>query len=344
MARSFSNAKRLSSFFGNQLSVGGALGGGASTMKKGAEESSKPASKLSDPSLDGHFRPEFRSNQVFSLLNFIRPFSSHVNAYKSQIPSIPVSKFFPTASTPSAASPAVNYSHPLSPHLSIYPPQSNSMFSISNRIASIYLLAAVVVFYLLCMKTGLICLTYNGFYQMLFGISGLTDLVCYSAIPPTILHLLHYMLFLFDASEIQARSLGCAKVFYGTGPPIVGGLIIFFISFTYINYSTRISSEEAIKEPLHPQQILPLLPDQVSLSIPRPSSFRGILDFHVIYVASAKIADDSKLPWKGSCFNENTAWLELHNKSGTQFGGGTITILRQIKANRFIKFEENIII
>ncbi|KAJ9560899.1 hypothetical protein OSB04_006059 [Centaurea solstitialis] len=93
-----------------------------------------------------------------------------------------------------------------------------------------------------------------------------------------------------------------------------------------VNYSICISSEEAIKEPLHPQQILPLLPDQVSLPIPRPSSFRGILDFHVIYVASAKIADDSKLPWKGSCFNENTAWLELHNKSGTQFGGGTVYI------------------
>ncbi|KAJ9543059.1 hypothetical protein OSB04_022766 [Centaurea solstitialis] len=206
MARSFSNAKRLSSFFGDQLSVviskrgiaaapqGGALGGGASTMKKGAEESSKPASKLSDPSLNGHFRPEFRSNQVFSLLNFIRPFSAHVNAYKSQIPSmfsVSSSRFFST--TPSAASPAVNHSRPLSPHLSIYTPQSNSMFSISNRIASIYLSAAVVVFYLLCMKTGLICLTYNGFYQMLFGLSGLTDLVCYSAIPLTILHLLHVL-------------------------------------------------------------------------------------------------------------------------------------------------------
>ncbi|KVH94489.1 uncharacterized protein LOC112518254 [Cynara cardunculus var. scolymus] len=203
MARSFSNAKRLSSFFGDQLSVviskrgiaaapqGGAFGGGAAMMQKGGEESSKSASKVSDPAV---IRPEFRSNQVFSLLNYIHPFSSHVNVYKSQIPSIfSLSSRFSTASTPSVASPAVNHARPLSPHLSIYKPQSNSMFSISNRIAASFLSAAVLVFYLICMKTGLICFTYNSFYQIFFGIAGFTDLVCYSAIPLTILHLLHVL-------------------------------------------------------------------------------------------------------------------------------------------------------
>ncbi|KAI3679054.1 hypothetical protein L6452_38361 [Arctium lappa] len=203
MARSFSNAKRLSSFFGDQLSVviskrgiaaaphGGALGGGAAMMKKGGEESS---SKVSDPVVTGYFRPEFRSNQVYSLLNYIRPFSSHVNVYKSQIPLMfSLSSRFSTASTPSVASPTVNHARPLSPHLSIYKPQSNSMFSISNRIAASFLSAAVLVFYLLCMKTGLICFTYNSFYQIFFGIAGFTDLVFYSAIPLTLLHLLHVL-------------------------------------------------------------------------------------------------------------------------------------------------------
>lgn len=206
MARSFSNAKRLSSFFGDQLSVviskrgiaaapqGGALGGGAAIMKKGGEESSKSTSKVPDSAVTGHFRPEFRSNQVFSFLNYIHTFSSHVNVYKSQIPSMfSLSSRFSTASTPSVASPAVNHARPLSPHLSIYKPQSSSMFSISNRVAAIFLSAAVLVFYLICMKTGLICFTYNSFYQIFFGVAGFTDLVCYSAIPLTLLHLLHVL-------------------------------------------------------------------------------------------------------------------------------------------------------
>lgn len=160
-------------------------------MNKGGENS---APKVPDSAVTEHFRPKFRSNQVFSLLNYIHLFSSHVNVHKLQIPSMfSVSSRFSTASTPSASSPAVNHARPLSPHLSIYKPQSNSMFSISNRIAASFLSAAVLVFYLICMKTGLICFTYNSFYQIFFGIAGFTDLVCYSAIPLTLLHLLHVL-------------------------------------------------------------------------------------------------------------------------------------------------------
>ncbi|KAJ9560973.1 hypothetical protein OSB04_006133 [Centaurea solstitialis] len=70
---------------------------------------------------------------------------------------------------------------------------------------------------------------------------------------------------------------------------------IFFIRKTHLlisillYYSTRISPKEAIKAPIHPQQVLPLLPDQVSLPI--LNSFRSIGNLQVTYVGSAKIAD-----------------------------------------------------
>lgn len=188
MARSFSNAKRLSSFFSDQLSVvisrrgiasgpqGGAIGGAAAaTTMKQHDQSPKSTPPV----------PEFRSNQVYSFMNSIHPFSAHVNAYKSQI-----SKFSSAAVT-SAASPSVSHSRPLSPHLSIYKPQSSSMFSISNRIAASFLSGVALLFYLVCMKTGLICFTYNSFYQIFFGMAGFTDLICYSSIPLILLHILH---------------------------------------------------------------------------------------------------------------------------------------------------------
>ncbi|KAL7585735.1 hypothetical protein Lser_V15G41559 [Lactuca serriola] len=204
MARSFSNAKRLSSFFGDQLSVviskrglaaapqSGALGGGAAMMKKGGEESSKSVSRLPDPAVTGNLRPEFRSNQVYSFLNYTHPFSSHVNVYKSQNPSMfSFYNRFATVAAPYVASPSASHARPLSPHLSIYKPQSSSMFSISNRIAACFLSAVSLLFYLICMKTGLICFTYNSFYQIFFGLAGFTELICYSSIPLILLHILH---------------------------------------------------------------------------------------------------------------------------------------------------------
>ncbi|KAD6120199.1 hypothetical protein R6Q59_026252 [Mikania micrantha] len=194
MARSFSNAKRLSSFFCDQLSVAiskrglataprsGALAGGAALMKNGTEESLKQTSRVS----------EFRSNPVYSFLNHIRPFSSHGNICKSQIPSmLSVISRFSTAATPPVASPAASHARPLSPHLSIYKPQSNSMYSIGNRIAASFLSGVALLFYFLYMKTGLICFTYNSFYQIFFGVNGFTELICYSSVPLILLHLLH---------------------------------------------------------------------------------------------------------------------------------------------------------
>ncbi|MFS7976156.1 putative Late embryogenesis abundant protein, LEA_3 subgroup [Helianthus anomalus] len=194
MARSFSNAKRLSSFFGDQLSVviskrglaatphGGATAGAAAIMNKGSAESSKPAPRVS----------EFRSNQVYSFLNNIHPFSAYGSVYKSQIPSmLSFSSRLSTAATPSVASSVTSHARPLSPHLSIYKPQSNSMYSIFSRIAASIISGVALLFYFLYMKTGLICFTYNSFYQLFYGVSGFTELICYSSVPLLLLHIIH---------------------------------------------------------------------------------------------------------------------------------------------------------
>ncbi|KAJ4883148.1 Succinate dehydrogenase subunit 3-1 [Raphanus sativus] len=55
---------------------------------------------------------------------------------------------------------------PLSPHLTVYQPQKNSMLSIFNRISGIYLTGVFYGGYLLYLKMGMICLTYPSFYQV----------------------------------------------------------------------------------------------------------------------------------------------------------------------------------
>ncbi|KVI10325.1 hypothetical protein Ccrd_011267 [Cynara cardunculus var. scolymus] len=87
---------------------------------------------------------------------------------------------------------------------------------------------------------------------------------------------------------------------------------------------THSSQVEAIKAPIRPQDILPLLPRQVSW--PLLNSLRGASDLLPSFVGAASISNHSDLQWKGSCFYQNTAWLELHNKSGSEFGGGTLHI------------------
>ncbi|KAF3641725.1 Succinate dehydrogenase cytochrome subunit [Capsicum annuum] len=62
----------------------------------------------------------------------------------------------------------MNIHRPLSPHLPIYKPQLTSTFSISHRISGAFLATIVFFFYLLCLKTGLICFTYENFYQIFF--------------------------------------------------------------------------------------------------------------------------------------------------------------------------------
>ncbi|KAF8115729.1 hypothetical protein N665_0025s0186 [Sinapis alba] len=64
------------------------------------------------------------------------------------------------------SSPKTQSFRPLSPHLTVYQPQKNSMLSIFNRISGIYLTGVFYGGYLLYLKMGMICLTYPGFYQV----------------------------------------------------------------------------------------------------------------------------------------------------------------------------------
>lgn len=64
--------------------------------------------------------------------------------------------------------PNMNSLRPLSPHLPIYKPQLTSTFSIFHRISGAFLATIVFFFYLLCLKIGLICFTYENVYQFFF--------------------------------------------------------------------------------------------------------------------------------------------------------------------------------
>ncbi|KAJ9181691.1 hypothetical protein P3X46_009795, partial [Hevea brasiliensis] len=62
----------------------------------------------------------------------------------------------------------MNILRALSPHLPIYKPQLTTTNPISHRISGAFLATIVLFFYLLCLKIGLICFTYENFYQFFF--------------------------------------------------------------------------------------------------------------------------------------------------------------------------------
>ncbi|KAL3733523.1 hypothetical protein ACJRO7_022960 [Eucalyptus globulus] len=49
------------------------------------------------------------------------------------------------------------------------------------------------------------------------------------------------------------------------------------------------------------------------------------MDLLPTFVGTASPSNGS-LAWKGACFYDNTAWLEFHNETGSEFGGGTLHI------------------
>ncbi|RAL44999.1 hypothetical protein DM860_003758 [Cuscuta australis] len=65
---------------------------------------------------------------------------------------------------------------PLSPHLPVYKPQTNSTSSILNRFSGAYLAALVVGFHVLYLKAGSVSLSYSNFYQFFFYSSKLSQL------------------------------------------------------------------------------------------------------------------------------------------------------------------------
>ncbi|XP_077221357.1 uncharacterized protein LOC143855078 [Tasmannia lanceolata] len=96
-------------------------------------------------------------------------------------------------------------------------------------------------------------------------------------------------------------------------------LLIFFI----LLFGLIFPHGYALKLPFHPKDILPLLPRQFSW--PLLNTLHSAVDLLPSFVGSAS-SPNSSLEWKGACFYKNKAWLEFHNKSKSQFGGGTLHI------------------
>ncbi|CAF2327190.1 BnaA10g09190D [Brassica napus] len=94
-----------------------------------------------------------------------------------------------------------------------------------------------------------------------------------------------------------------------------------------------LSTAVSLKSTLHPRDMLPHLPRQVSWPI--LNSLYGAADLLPTFIGTAN-AGNNTVKWKGACFYENTAHMEFHNKSGSKFGGGTLHIkAHSICKNRY---------
>ncbi|KAK3424108.1 hypothetical protein EUGRSUZ_F00893 [Eucalyptus grandis] len=103
-----------------------------------------------------------------------------------------------------------------------------------------------------------------------------------------------------------------------SGQPFLLLLLFLFALFSLFDPRSR-----AAKLPFHPEDVLPLLPRQ--LSWPILNALRRPLDLLPAFVGAASPSNGS-LAWKGACFCDNTAWLEFHNETWSEFGGGTLHI------------------
>ncbi|KAK4745806.1 hypothetical protein SAY87_012118 [Trapa incisa] len=99
---------------------------------------------------------------------------------------------------------------------------------------------------------------------------------------------------------------------------------LLFVFLFLAVLSPHAPNSRAASLPLHPRDVLPLLPRQIAW--PVLSRLRGAVDLLPSFVgaASETSGDDTNLSWKGACFYNNTAWIEFHNKTGSEFGGGTV--------------------
>lgn len=97
--------------------------------------------------------------------------------------------------------------------------------------------------------------------------------------------------------------------------------IAWLLLLLLVSVCVTASQVWALKSPFHPRDVLPLLPRQ--LSWPILNRLHSAVDLLPVFVGAAFSPVDN-LKWKGACFYENKAWMVFHNKSGTQFGGGTL--------------------
>ncbi|KAJ3674879.1 hypothetical protein LUZ60_005495 [Juncus effusus] len=78
-----------------------------------------------------------------------------------------------------------------------------------------------------------------------------------------------------------------------------------------------------LKAPFRPIDLLPFLPHIISLPVLK--SLNSAIDLLPTFVGSVASSENT-VEWKGACFYENQAWLEFHNESESEFGGGTLHI------------------
>ncbi|CAH2040586.1 unnamed protein product [Thlaspi arvense] len=114
---------------------------------------------------------------------------------------------------------------------------------------------------------------------------------------------------------VSSTAMPCA-------PPRLFFTTHFVLTFLTIS-CLCISLVRGLKTPFRPKDILPLLPREVSWPI--LNALHGAVDILPTFVGAASSPDDD-LEWKGACFYKNRAWLEFHNKSQSEFGGGTLHI------------------
>lgn len=111
-------------------------------------------------------------------------------------------------------------------------------------------------------------------------------------------------------------------------------IAIFIITLITLFLAPQLDDHVAVKLPFHPRDLLPLLPRL--LSWPVLKSLHTAEDIMPVFVGYASSTSKNTLEWKGACFYDNTAWLEFHNKTGSEFGGGTLHIKVVIPKMKFI--------
>nr|CAN60720.1 hypothetical protein VITISV_022056 [Vitis vinifera] len=75
--------------------------------------------------------------------------------------------------------------------------------------------------------------------------------------------------------------------------------------------------------PIHALK-LPIWPRDRQLSRPILNSLHSAVDLLPTFVGS--VSSNETVEWTGTCFYKTSAWMEFNNKSGSEFGGGTLHI------------------
>ncbi|KAI8552802.1 hypothetical protein RHMOL_Rhmol06G0296300 [Rhododendron molle] len=105
-------------------------------------------------------------------------------------------------------------------------------------------------------------------------------------------------------------------------PPPLLSLLFTLLTVPLLLPTSRVHAH-GLKLPFRPKDVLPFLPRPISWPI--LSYLRSPVDILPSFVGAVSSPNGS-LEWKGACFYKNRAWMEFHNKSGSEFGGGTLHI------------------